>query len=264
MIAKGRTTRRVCWPGSWYGGCLNVCAVDLGASSGLAAYLEHWDHPGGIVAGQTSYSAFGIRSSLVADLDGLLATGSVALGLEGPCWGAAAEPLGPLEKRWFESPTSAWYDRSGGPAALKAAILGSALVARLTNLKEITDGTSTSLGDPGVLWLWEAYVFGDDAKAAGDKLPIGETWCMVDDTRRRHLTLSSRSRLSQDRRDAFAAVRYGFAADPNPLTGKPPPTVVPIVVPAIAAATGAKTPNPSATFLVVEPAKPTKRAKLYR
>jgi len=264
MTGKGGKARGA-WPGSWYAGPLSVCAVDLGATGGLAAYLEFWDRPGGTPTGQTSYNAPGVRGNpgLVADLDGLLAIGSVALGLEGPCWGAAAGPLGPLQKRWFETATSAWYDRSGGPAALKAAIVGGALVAGLTNLQEISYGTSRSLGRPGVLWLWEAYVFGQSAKAAGGKLPVGETWCMVDTTGRRRRQLTASSPLSKDRRDGFAAVRYGFAAAPVVTTGTPTRTVVPVVATAIAAATVAKTNDPLAPFLVVKPATPPARAKLY-
>ena len=267
MTGNGETAGRT-WPGSCYAGTLTVCAVDLGATDGLAAYLELWDSPCGTPTGQTSYNAPGVRGArgvpgLAADLDGLLATGSVALGLEGPCWGAADEPLGPLRKRWFETRESAWYDRSGGPAALKAAIVCGALVAGLTHLQEISYGTSPSLGRPGVLWVWEAYVFGESAKAAGNALPKCESWCMAEGARRRSRTITPSSRLSRDRKDAFAAVRHGFAAASVVETGDPPRTVVPVVTRAIAAATHAEISDPLAPLLVIEPAVPSDSPKLY-
>jgi len=261
---RGKESRVPTWPGSAYSGPLTICAIDLGANDTLAAYLEFWNCPGGTPTGQTVYNASGVRNNLVADLDSMLAKGSVALGLEGPCWGAAAGPLGPLDKRWFETPTSAWYDRSGGPAALKAEIFARDIVANLKNLKEITYRTSHSLGSSGVLWLWEAYVFGDSAKAAGSALPVGETWVKVNNKGRHNMSPTANpSLLNKDQRDAFAAVRHGFAANPDPSTKTSPEMVVPIVATAIATAINIKISDPEAPFLVVKPAAPPARASLY-
>lgn len=196
-----------------YRSCLTVGAVDLGASDTLAGYLECYMAPGSPRRGSaTAYTAAGVRRCFVDDLASALGRGTVALGLEGPCWGEASGPLGPLVPRWFEEGSpSAWYDRAGGPAALKAAAHLAGLLAQLGGVvSEITYGNSPNLGRPGVLWVWEAYVTGSAKGVAG--YPTGETWSYVD--ARKTSSRKSQDMRSPDIRDAFLAVRHGFANDP--------------------------------------------------
>lgn len=209
----------VSWPGlapNGYSGKLVVAALDLSANKGLAAFRQHYDRPGKPSANDQfgeKYAAGDVRGDLVNDLRKDLEDGTVALGLEGPCWGAAKGPLGPLVGRPFEGDKSySWVGGSGGPAAVKGMALLHGLLNELgTTVQNVTYGVAgptACIGQAHTLWLWEAYVAGN-YKPSLNSVP-------------QHL------RGSQDIADAYAAVAWGFASMPQ---STPPQTAPPVFVP---------------------------------
>ena len=231
-----------------YDGHLTVVCPYLSANQSLGAYREKYTAPRRPVGGTAeAYNADGVRNDLPGDLVADLATGTIALGLAGPCWGHADDPLGPYRRRPFEVPTSAWYGRNGAPAALKAATLLAGICVLIG--EAVTDvtyglaGQPAITGQPGALWLWEAYVTGDyRTSTALLPPPAAETW-------HRHrayppiVPLDANS-LNQGIVDVFSAVRHGFANAPTPQnTQRTGPDhgyvelrrqVVPIIGPALA------------------------------
>jgi hypothetical protein len=241
------------WPASSYSGPLTVCAIDLGASGGLAAYHEHYDAAGSGVTqlSRTAYTADGVRRSLVENLKRALNQGTVALGLEGPCWGMTTSMLGPYVRRDFENNQSAWYGRSGGPAAVKAVTLLQALLAQLgTAVQVITYGRSSSLGHRHVLWVWEAFVFGQAKSVVTQPALLSEgSWTFEE---RARTSKRSASSASGDIRDAFSAVRFGFANNPLAIGPRTNRVTVPLIGPVVAA-TGCFAAGEPDRCLVVEP-----------
>lgn len=89
-----------CTPGSCTStGSLTVVCLDLGADTGLAAFRQNFTGPGNAAGPSRFYDAEGVRTALTGHLQGDFDHGPVALGLEGPCWGEAERPLGPLVPR---------------------------------------------------------------------------------------------------------------------------------------------------------------------
>lgn len=209
----------VSWPGlapNGYSGKLVVAALDLSTNTGLAAFRQHYDHPGKSSANDQygkTYAAGDVRSDLVNDLRKDLEDGTVALGLEGPCWGAAKGPLGPLVGRPFEGNQSySWVGGSGGPAAVKGMALLHGLLNQLgkktvQNVTYGVAGPTACIGQAHTLWLWEAYVAGN-YKPSLKTVPL-------------HLP-----RRNQDIADAYAAVAWGFASKPQRISPQTAPTVV--------------------------------------
>jgi hypothetical protein len=253
--------RTMFWPATRYAGPLTVCAIDLGAGDGLAAFSEHYPAPGKPPTHNTSraYTPHGVRAQLAGDLIAALKRGTVALGLEGPCWGEADGPLGPLRPRWFEKGTpSSWYGRSGGPAALKAAVLLAGLLAHIgAHVSRVTYGISPRVGASGVLLLWEAFVAGE-AKTVAD-FPEDECWDVATGTCRQRApaTRAVTGAARDDVCDAFRAVRYGYANMPqrNPLA-LAGPHLIGIIDPVIAA-TRLPRDRPGRRVPVIMPALPT-------
>jgi hypothetical protein len=211
----------------------------------LAAFRQDYSAPRQPVPGTSvAYSADGVRNHLPGDLMAALVNGTVALGLQGPCWGHADDPLGPYRPRPFEGPGRGWYAGSRGPAALKAATLLAGMAVLIRDaIAEVTYGLAGQppiTGQPGTVWLWEAYLAGCRAGAA---LPADavETWSWQ----------GSQSAVDVDAHavndqmvDAFRTIRYGFANLATPTNPQrdgrrgtyaaAPRHVVPIIGPALA------------------------------
>lgn len=254
-------------------GPLTVVCIDLGSNQGLAAFRESYSGPGAPTESATAYTADGVRRQLAVDLAADLENGTVALGLEGPCWGHADSPMGPYSKRPFETDTSAWPGRNGGPAALKAAtVLGGVLEALLQLRRQLQvtfglAGAPVIIGQPDTLWVWEAYVTGP--YKGNTKLPRAgcEHWRREGTNR---ATMVDASNVSGHIADAFSAVRYGFANRPTPTNPEREgpnntyldvrPTVVPIIGPVLAnanfAQAGSRSPRWNEPCLVVAPHQP--------
>ena len=157
-----------------------------------------------------AYDASGVRAYLVDDLNRALEQGALALGFEGPLWGWECAPLGPYVRRVFERPTSAWYDRNGGQAAIKALALVQDVFGLVTP-RRITyglHGAPTEWGI-GTLIVWEAYVTG--AEKGVPDWPVGVQFRTTSSRRLEH---ASRKGVQENVWDAYAAVAYGFANQP--------------------------------------------------
>lgn len=163
------------------------------------------------------YSADGVRNHLPGDLIADLATGTVALGLQGPCWGHADDPLGPYQPRPFEHPGRGWYAGSPGPAALKAATLLSGICVLIGEaICKVTYGLAGQgpiTGQPGTLWLWEAYLADGYRSPTAFHQDATERWSWQGP--RQAVTVGADA-VNQGMVDAFRTIRYGFANLPTP------------------------------------------------
>jgi len=166
QVAAGATGGS--WPclgSNGYSGPLTVVCIDLSSNEDLAAFRESYSGPGAPTGAATAYTADGVRRQLADDLDADLGNGTVALSLEGPCWGHSNDLIGPYKNRPFETNLSAWSGRNGGPAALKAATLLGGIpeeVLKRRPLLRVTFGLvgPPITGQPDTLWIWEGYVTG--------------------------------------------------------------------------------------------------------
>lgn len=196
-----------------------VACIDIGAKKGLGAAFGSYDLAGTwrkkktpVVVGM---DAAATRSDLAGHLASALSEQPVALGIEGPLWGAATGPFGEIIQRPFEPKSSGggpfpWYSGAGAAAAIMASSL---LVGLLAEVKQRFPGLQLTYGlaghpswKRGVLLLWEAFI--PKPKCC---TPTGD-W-------------------TQDTQDAVCAIEHGFLNFNNTTTEKTKPlggVVVPL------------------------------------
>jgi hypothetical protein len=140
---------------------LVVVCVDLSVGGGLYAFRQRYS-PGLRPRPRTAYAydPDGVRMHLANDIRSDLRRWPVALGLEGPLWGATLAPLGPYVARPFESNPYSWTQQVGGHAALKGLLILEGLVSglpRRTRVSRLSQASPLTWA-PGNLHLWEAFV----------------------------------------------------------------------------------------------------------